>query len=103
MTTPHKASKGRSRQGWNITMEHHFRVDLFIAATDALLQELDHRFDENMIDLLILTASLDPKDTFKSFEIDNICKLTNKYYTEEFSDQEKLELRYELQHFHFDV
>ena len=51
-------------------MEHHFRVHLFIAATDALLQELDHRFDENMIDLLILSASLDPKDSFKSFDIE---------------------------------
>ena len=29
--------------------------------------------------------------------------MANKYYTEDFSDQEKLQLRYELQHFHFDV
>ena len=50
-------------------MEHHFLVDLFIATTNALLQELDHRFDENMIDLLILSASLDHKDSFKSFDI----------------------------------
>ena len=56
-----------------------------------------------MIDLLILSTLLDPKDSFKSFDIDKICNLANKYYTEDFSDQKKLQLWYELQHFHFDV
>ncbi|XP_057535224.1 uncharacterized protein LOC130813404 [Amaranthus tricolor] len=86
VTAHHKPGKGRSHQGGNITMVHHFRVDLFIAVTDALPQELDHRFDENMIDLLFFSASLDPKDSFKSFDIDKICNLENKYLTEDFSD-----------------
>ena len=38
--------------------------------------ERNPRFDENMIDLLILSASLDPKDSFKSFDIEKIALIS---------------------------
>ncbi|XP_021719080.1 uncharacterized protein LOC110686799 [Chenopodium quinoa] len=92
MTTLYTAGKGRSRQGGKITMEHHYRVDLFIAASDSQLQDINNRFDEQMIDLLILSATLDPKDSFKSFDVDKICYLVQKHYPEDFSEQEKYQL-----------
>uniref|UniRef100_A0A803N470 Uncharacterized protein n=1 Tax=Chenopodium quinoa TaxID=63459 RepID=A0A803N470_CHEQI len=103
MTTLYTAGKGRSRQGGKITMEHHYRVDLFIAASDSQLQDINNRFDEQMIDLLILSATLDPKDSFKSFDVDKICYLVQKHYPEDFSEQEKYQLECDLQHFYLDI
>ena len=103
MTSPYTAGKGRSRLPINITMEHHYRVDLFMAATDSQLQEINNRFDEQMVDLLLLSSALDPKDSYKSFDIDKICLLVSKHYPEDFSSQEKCRLSTELQHFFLDV
>ncbi|KAL4378745.1 hypothetical protein GQ457_02G028860 [Hibiscus cannabinus] len=103
MTTIYTAGKGRSRRPINITLDHHYRVDLFTASVDSQLHEINSRFDEHMIDLLLLSSALDPKDSFKSFDMDKICLLVNKHYPEDFSTQEKCWLSCELQHFHLDV
>ncbi|KAK5824990.1 hypothetical protein PVK06_019792 [Gossypium arboreum] len=69
----------------------------------ALLQEFKSRFNKNVVDLLTLTTALDPKEFFKLFDIDKICILVNKFYPEEFSQQEKERLPYELKHYELDV
>ena len=70
------AGRGRPcRQNDPITLEHHYRVYIFIAAIDSMLQELNNRFPKNSIVLLTLSAALDPKDGFKSFKVDYICNL----------------------------
>jgi len=51
-------------------------------------------------ELLILCTSLDPKDSFK---IDDVCSLASKFYPAEFSEQERIELRCQLQHYVLDV
>jgi hypothetical protein len=39
--------QGRSRRDGNlITQEHHYRVDTFLAALDAIIMDMDHRFNE---------------------------------------------------------
>jgi hypothetical protein len=48
-----------------ITMEHHFRIDIFTAAMDCQLQELDSRFNEHVVEILIFSATLSPKDAYK--------------------------------------
>jgi hypothetical protein len=52
---------GRSRLGGNlITQDHHYRVDTFLAALDAILSEMmDHRFNEVSSELLVSFACLD--------------------------------------------
>ena len=57
-------------------MEHHYKVDIFIIAIDSQMQELNSRFSERTVELLVLSSSLDPADGFKSFNIDSICNLT---------------------------
>ncbi|KAH1082769.1 hypothetical protein J1N35_022530, partial [Gossypium stocksii] len=42
----------------DITVEHHYQVD-------TQLQELKGRFNEHVVELLILTIALDPKEFFK--------------------------------------
>ncbi|GKA42541.1 zinc finger MYM-type protein 1-like protein [Tanacetum coccineum] len=80
----------------NVTVEHHYRVDVFYAAIDRQLVELNSRFNESVIELLRISVALDPR---KSFNIDDICKLVMKYYPLDFTDQEKIQLKAKLQHF----
>ena len=51
----------------------------------------------------MLNATLGPKNTYKSFSVENICKLVDKFYLKDFSDQEKIQLRFQLQHYELDV
>jgi hypothetical protein len=37
----------------NITQDHYFRIDIFYAAIDAIITELDHRFNERSLELLV--------------------------------------------------
>ncbi|KAK8356059.1 hypothetical protein V6Z11_A05G332900 [Gossypium hirsutum] len=61
------------------------------------------RFNDNVVELLTLTKALDLKDFFMLFDIDKIFILVNKFYLEDFSQQEKERLPYELKHYELDV
>ncbi|PVH31807.1 hypothetical protein PAHAL_9G237200 [Panicum hallii] len=67
----------RSRAPNKTIVEHHYRYDIFIVAIDQQAQELNSRFSEQAIELLILCTSLDPSD---SFNIDKVCSLASKFY-----------------------
>ena len=98
------SSVGRSRRKTkSITVEHHYWVDIFTAIIDQQLQELNNRFNEQTIELLKLSAALDPKNNYKLFSVEDICLLVDKFYPEDFSDQEKTHLRFQLQHYELDV
>ncbi|KAI3715575.1 hypothetical protein L6452_22561 [Arctium lappa] len=84
----------------NVTIEHHYRVDVFIAAIDSQLQELNSRFNESVTELLRLSVALDPK---RSLNIDDISKLAKTYYPADFTEQEQIQLKLELQHYNLDV
>ncbi|PPR92804.1 hypothetical protein GOBAR_AA27869 [Gossypium barbadense] len=95
---------GRSRKKKeDVTVEHHYIVDIFFDTIDTQLQELKSRFNEHVVELLTLTTTLDPKEFFKLFDINKICSLVNKFYPEDFSQQEKEPLPYELKHYELDV
>ncbi|XP_016206434.1 uncharacterized protein LOC107646792 [Arachis ipaensis] len=70
---------------------------------DFQLKELNSRFSEQATELLILSTSLDPKDAFKLFSVCNICNLVKNFYSLNFSEQKKIQLDYELQHYELDV
>uniref|UniRef100_A0A803KTI3 TTF-type domain-containing protein n=1 Tax=Chenopodium quinoa TaxID=63459 RepID=A0A803KTI3_CHEQI len=98
-----KSIRQQSRQKDNVTMEHHYRVDIFMAAIDRQLQELNARFSERANELLILSAALNPRDGYKSFNIEHICKLARDFYPIDFTEHEKDHLSYELQHYWLDI
>jgi len=94
------ARHDRSRyQKDHVTMEHHFRVNIFLVTVDKQLQELKDRFSEQTMELLTLSNALVPKDAYKAFNIEDICTLVNKYCPLDFSEQEKISLKFQLQHF----
>jgi hypothetical protein len=67
------------RKTKSVTVEHHYRVD-------HQLQELNNRFNEQAIKLLILSIALDPRNSYKLFNVEDICLLVDKFYHEDFSD-----------------
>nr|XP_017218827.1 PREDICTED: zinc finger MYM-type protein 1-like isoform X2 [Daucus carota subsp. sativus] len=98
-----KSLRRQGKQKQMVTTEHHYKVEIFTAAIDQQLQELNNRFSEQTTELLILSTSLNPRDCYKSFNIENICKLAENFYSEDFLGDEKIHLRYELQHYGLDV
>ncbi|XP_062166237.1 uncharacterized protein LOC133872676 [Alnus glutinosa] len=93
----------RQNEESSMTMEHHFRIDVFITAIDFQLQEIDNRFSEHAVELLRLSAALSPQDAYKSFKINDICSLVKKFYPQDFIEQEKIILRFQLDHYKLDV
>jgi len=98
-----------SSVGWSrhkkksVTVEHHYRVDIFTPIIDQQLQELNNRFNKQAIELLKLSTILNPKNSYKLFSVEDICLLVNKFYHEDFSNQEKIYLRFQLQHYELDI
>ncbi|XP_008227327.1 PREDICTED: zinc finger MYM-type protein 1-like [Prunus mume] len=64
--------------------------------TDCMLRELNDRFPEQTVELLILSSALDPRNSFKSFNIRHLCKLAKKFYHADFSPSDLKGLEIEL-------
>ncbi|XP_025647734.1 uncharacterized protein [Arachis hypogaea] len=102
MSAQYVFRRGRSRQP-SVTVEHHYRIDVFLATIDSQIQELNSRFNEQTIELLTLSCALDPKDNFKSFNIEEISKLAEKFYPLDFPSNELNILKSQLQHYQHDI
>ncbi|XP_042952238.1 uncharacterized protein LOC122289323 [Carya illinoinensis] len=87
----------------DITIERHYHFEIFNVTINFQMQELDNRFSEGTKRLFTLSSALDPKDVYKSFNIDDICCLVEDYYPLDFSENEKINLRFQLKHFEVDV
>ncbi|XP_021765932.1 zinc finger MYM-type protein 1-like [Chenopodium quinoa] len=88
--------QGRSRRFVEeATNEHHFRVGIFVRVIDLHLQELDDRFNERNMEILICMACLSPKDNFSSFDKDKVLKLSS-FYPEEFLSFDLMALECQL-------
>ncbi|XP_023742589.1 uncharacterized protein LOC111890735 [Lactuca sativa] len=85
------------------TLEHHYRVDIFIEAINCQLMELDHWFNDSSMELLHLSSTLDPKNSNEPFRSGDICQLVEKFYPEDFNETEKNLLKMQLQHSEADV
>ncbi|XP_028066266.1 uncharacterized protein LOC114269197 [Camellia sinensis] len=80
MSARYTSGRGRvCHQRDHITIKHHFWVDIFTITCDSQLQELNNRFKEDVMELLILSSALDPRDDYNSFKIEDICKLANQF------------------------
>jgi hypothetical protein len=69
---------------------HHYQVDIFTIIIDQLLQELNNKFNEQAIELLKLSTTLDSRNSYKLFNIENICLLVDKFYLKDFSYKKKI-------------
>jgi hypothetical protein len=78
-------------------------IFLSLPILNIILQELNFGFGERAAKLLTLSSALDPNDGYKSFKIDDICSLAEVYYPLDFSEQEKINLEFQLKYFELDV
>ncbi|KAL3654079.1 hypothetical protein CASFOL_003760 [Castilleja foliolosa] len=100
MSALYRSTRYRPRKkDLHVTFEHYYRVDLFTATLDKQIHELNSRFNEHAIELLSLSSSL----VSKEINIDQICLLVSKYYPEDFTEQEKINLRYQLEIFNTEM
>ncbi|XP_059650464.1 uncharacterized protein LOC132296270 [Cornus florida] len=87
----------------HITVEHQYHFDIFNSAIDLQLMELEHRFNNEVVELLTLSSALDPSDSFKSFNVEKICNLAEKFYPWDFTGQDVKTLKFQLMHYQLDV
>ena len=104
MNACYKGATGRScQQKDSITFEHYYRVGIFKAAIDFQVTELNSRFNDGAVELLMLSSALEPKDNFKLFNAGLIYSLAEKFYPGDFTAQEMHYLRSQLEHYKCDV
>ncbi|KAM7482737.1 hypothetical protein LguiB_007320 [Lonicera macranthoides] len=104
MDASYKVGTRRScQQRDSITVYHHYQVDIFNAAIDFQIVELNRRFSEGIMEILVLSSALDPRDAYKSFNIYDICKLAEKFYPHDFSKDDIWILRRQLEHYELNI
>ncbi|XP_057491419.1 uncharacterized protein LOC130777167 [Actinidia eriantha] len=104
MDARYKEVTGQScQQRDHITIDHHYRIDIFNVVIDFQLEKLNNRFSEGAMKLLILSSALEPNDGFKSLDIDKICTLVESFYPCDFTNQKMPYLKYQLEHYKLDV
>ncbi|KAL7111560.1 hypothetical protein ACP275_05G096600 [Erythranthe tilingii] len=106
MSCAYEVGRGKSihqPRGINITTEHHFHFDIFVNTIDTQLKELNCRFNDRTLELLTLSCALDPNDSYKSFNVEDIFTLLEKYYPADFTEHDRLLLKFQLNHYHLDV
>ncbi|XP_023753024.1 uncharacterized protein LOC111901409 [Lactuca sativa] len=71
----------------------------FFSTLNKQLHELNSRFNDQAVELLSLSSTL----VSKEINVDQICLLVEKYYPEDFTEQERIQLRYQLEIFNIDM
>ena len=88
MNASYKKATGRScQQQGSIIVYQHYHYDIFNSTIDFQVEELKSRFSDGIVELLVLSFSLEPNDNFKSFKVDAIYKLAGKFYLEDFNER----------------
>ncbi|KAH1122405.1 hypothetical protein J1N35_005565 [Gossypium stocksii] len=69
----------------------------------SLLPKMNSRFNDEVMDLFVHSFSLDPRDNYKAFRVEDIYKLMNDFYLNDFMEQKKLHMKIQLEHFQLDA
>ncbi|XP_075478821.1 uncharacterized protein LOC142519674 [Primulina tabacum] len=104
MEARYKSGTCRSYQhNDSITVENHYQFDVFIAAIDIQVEEVNNRFNDEAVKLPTLSCALEPKKKFKLFNVDHIYRLAEKFYYLDFNSQDLHHLKMQLDHYKLDV
>ncbi|XP_075521376.1 uncharacterized protein LOC142554597 [Primulina tabacum] len=104
MEAHYKSGTGRSCQhNDSITVEHHYRFDVFTAAIDFQVEELNDRFEDEAVELLKLSCALEHKENFNLLNVNHIYRLVEKFYYLDFDSQDLHHLRMQLDHYKLHV
>lgn len=86
------------RRKHTVTQYHYYKVDIFNAALDATINEMNHRFNEVSSEILVCMSCLDPSDSFSKFNVDKLIRLA-EIYADDFTMADRFLLRNQLQTF----
>ncbi|XP_016451030.2 uncharacterized protein LOC107775769 [Nicotiana tabacum] len=96
-------NSGRSRRKVaNYTILHHYRVGIFFKIIDWQVQELNARFNEVTMNLLVGVACLNPVDSFSNFDINKILIMA-ELYPDDFDENIMVTLKNQLETYIVDV
>ncbi|KAL4652820.1 hypothetical protein ACB092_01G259300 [Castanea dentata] len=79
------------------------QVNILYAAINSQLQERNHRFNEDAMELLRLSSVLKPREALKSFRSSDLCLLVRNFYPQVFTDYDKQVLKKEFYYFEHNV
>jgi len=86
-----------------VTIYQYYYYYIFNSTIDFQFKKLNSRFNNETMKLFIHNSALEPNDNFKSFKVDVICKLTEKFYPKDFNKQKIYYLIFKLEHYQIDV
>ena len=76
-------SYGRSRRYYEIqTNDDRYRREVYLGVVDQIIQELDNRFDEVNMELLICMSALNPLNSFASHDAQKVMRLAQFYHND---------------------
>ncbi|CAN6235046.1 unnamed protein product [Urochloa humidicola] len=87
-----------TRRRQKVTNMHYYNVEIFLAAIDAIMSEMNHRFNEISSELLVCMSALNPRKNFSSFDVDKLVRLA-EIYAEDFNVADLLLLPGQLKDF----
>ena len=94
---------GRSHRYYEIqTNDDRYRREVYLGVVDQIIQELDNRFDEVNMELLICMSALNPLNSFASYDAQMVMRLA-QFYPNDISRVELIRLEFQLETFIEDV
>ncbi|KAL9674413.1 hypothetical protein QQ045_030685 [Rhodiola kirilowii] len=90
MSSPYK--RGARRNEMSITNEHYFWVNALYAVIDSQMAELDNKFTDSSVELLVPSASFHPRNNFEAFKVEDVLLLASKFYPSDFSEHDMVAL-----------
>lgn len=81
-----------------VTNKHFYHIEIFLAAIDAILSEMNHWFGEVSSELLVCMACLNPSNSFSNFDVMKLVRLAQTY-AQDFKVTYIILLRSELRNF----
>jgi hypothetical protein len=73
------ARETSTRRKQKVTNIHFYHVEVFLAAIDAILSEMNHRFGEISSELLVCMACLNLRNSFSNFDVNKLVRLAEIY------------------------
>ncbi|XP_048491417.1 uncharacterized protein LOC104883938 [Beta vulgaris subsp. vulgaris] len=95
--------RGRSKRFFaKVPNLHRFRVEMFLSVIDLQLQEINNRFDEKNMELLICMSCLNPINSLEAFDTQKLLRLA-EFYPKKLLCNDMTTLRHELEYFYDDM
>ncbi|XP_012831245.1 PREDICTED: uncharacterized protein LOC105952257 [Erythranthe guttata] len=102
MDAKYVARGRRRRNEEEMTNLHHYKIETFYTVLDMQLGELNARFSDSTMELLMCVSCLDPSNSFSDYNKEKLLCLVN-FYPEDFTEFDKCKLSDQLDNYIVDM